>query len=169
MCSKCKVITVSIEWYDLEAVVTCVPLWILLLLAAAALAPPQLVHPVATGAGRRRRAGSGSSRNRRSGDEDLARVNCGRCWWWVSVAGRSLDGRFVVSPQDAHTRGLLLGLLGLLLSQHLLLHEQLEILLKQRQTKMWWEDTFLSRSLLLDFFFLLKGWKSDWGEEWRVV
>lgn len=54
---------------------------------------------------------------------------CGR-----GRVGGSLDGQFVVSPQDAHAGGFLLGLLCLLLLlllQHLLVQDQLNILLSE--------------------------------------
>lgn len=131
MCSKCKVITVSIEWYDLEAAVTPARLWILLrcilVSLSTVLAPPQLVHPVVLA---RRRAGSRSGRNR-FGDEDLVWVGGGRGRCRQREVGRPLDGRFVVSSQDAQAGGLLLGLLRLLLTLQLLMEHQLNVLLRQ--------------------------------------
>lgn len=125
--------TVSVEWYDLEAVALSAPLrWLWILETCTNLAHPQLVLPVALCAGRRR-AGSWSRRNRRSCDEDLVCVGCrrGRCRW--RDACRPLDGWFVVSPQEAHAWWLLLGLLCLLLHLQLLVEDQLDILLRHNK------------------------------------
>lgn len=92
---------------------------------AAALRPPQLVHPVALG-GRR----AGSRGNRRSGDEDLFGVGCGRDGRRHGEVVRPLDGWFVAPPQDAQAGGLLLGL-RLLLGQQLLVEHLLDVLLRQ--------------------------------------
>lgn len=81
-CAQCSVVTFLIKWYDLEAIVLA-PLWILpqhiLVRVTTALAPPQLVHPVALDAVWRRCAGSWSGSERRTGDVDLVWVNLGRC------------------------------------------------------------------------------------------
>lgn len=135
---KCKILTGSIKRYDLEAAVQLAAVW-LLLRRTTGLAPPQLVPPGALGARRsglmvkRRSARVWSGGTRRAGVEGVV-WSGGRSRWcgWGNV-GRSLDGRFVVSPQDAHAGGLLLGLLSLLLLlvQHLLVQDQLNVLLSE--------------------------------------
>lgn len=119
----CK-ITVSVKHYDLEAVVHPAGVWLVVRLTAVP-APPQLVSPVALGAGRwrkRRCAGSWSCRSCRVGDDDLV---CGCCRW------RPLDGGLVVSPQEAHAGRLLL--LCLLLTLQLLMEDHLNVLLWQQK------------------------------------
>lgn len=103
---------------------------------AAGPASPQLVPPGAMsgGVGGRRRAGRRRSGEGRFGDEDLrgAAGSRRRSRRGRRDGGWPLDGRSVVPPQDSHARGLLLVLLRLLLTLHLLLQEQLKVLLQAK-------------------------------------
>lgn len=103
---------------------------------AAGPASPQLVPPGAMsgGVGSRRRAGRRRSGEGRFGDEDLrgAAGSRRRSRRSHRDGGWPLDGRSVVPPQDSHARGLLLVLLRLLLTLHLLLQDQLKVLLQAK-------------------------------------
>lgn len=73
-----------------------------------------------------------AGRTCRAGVEGVARGGRGRRRCGRASGRRSLDGRLVVSPQEAHAGRLLLGLLGLLLlDQHLLVQDQLNVLLSE--------------------------------------
>lgn len=140
---ECKVSS-SVQWHHLEAVVSLqvLPCGVQVQLAAI-LAPPQLVPPGAMGGGVGGRRGAGRRRcgQGRFGDVDLWGAVCGgrRCGsWWDS--GGPLDGRSVVPPQDSHARGLLLVLFRLLLTLHLLLQDQLNVLLQAPTAGRWFRD-----------------------------
>lgn len=125
-----KVIAVSVERYDLKAIVIVPSPRRILVSLTTTPAHPEFVLPVAVSADRRGRSGSWSGRRCSSGGGDLGGAVCRRGGCSRGEVGRALHLWSLCPPQDAHAGGFLLDLLCLLLTLYLLLEEQLKVLLK---------------------------------------